>query len=1394
MDSSFKTLVAAIIAIIIIAIFLIYFSGFFKVPRKPDEVIREQLEKAETKLGQYYTDKAFFKAETEMHADPFDSQSRTVTFVCNHPRHCCPKGVLGADCHQRIMWDNSPNRRFFSFREDSEEVISARCRFEEIYICKVYIGEEPAQVALPEVDIDKSDVNLAEGNEVKLSFQVKNVGKQDMSAIDVIAKLYRREFNPHLQKYEYKLVSEKKLEPFSLHINASVGKQISIEIPENGTYKLNLLVRENTDETNFVEKEFEINAFGKVVLEECIPGEPRSEWISENECKYFFPCDDCITLEECERKWRLLYNIPDNYELTLEKVSYASKTLELSGEGERKDVCTKNCYTKEEVLSLIGQTEKPFDIFLVIDGSGSMSDDIDETITSITNLYETVRSECIEKLGTECLRIGAYVFEGYSKKCLEENNPLFQSCLNYQRQHKQQNVATCNAFQYDSFNYVLCNYAQSALIHYGYTKNRNLTKDEFDARKPPHCISQFAEQPPAIFASMGDDFGYQDLTSDFTKIADMLNDVISAGGQEAWADVSYFALSSDAIHWRDDAEKIIIVITDAYNNGSTKTLTEVAELAREKNVKIFSLAAKGCDMMPSGFYTILANYLRDVYGYNFSNQDYGFQCPEQDLQSIAAQTGGRYLSYANASELPSKILEIITTEIINSAKQRGLKLCEEGMPVQVCTHYCILPWQSECGSCSCAQYYDKTLSDYSFMDVEFVLDLSGSMADEFYEFKNSIADIINTLDQKCSELGIKHCMKVGIRYVYGTEKGHAFPSASPQAVPLTGNLSEVTSSLTSVDIAGGADVADPWAGISLLALGSEQWSAESKRYLIVLTDAPNNPYETPYDNPEENYRPLVSSGQISETIDDVIASLKDAANRKGVKFVGIYNTNISKALGNLSESDVQKLEQQMSWLSSSTGGVAIPYSTPAEIKDAIISALTSAIEEELRLGPCSEEQCILCRRVERRPQKEIYTEGCRLYCNDNLEQCYVELGCDCDTQITKQECIAKWQELIQTSAAIEETPEGVLAVYGTCTPSRENCAKCELPRVWLCGGVSSGAEPLPPVEPYEGESEPEESQVSVANGPIAPAEPQGSESSGETQVSVADGPSVPQQPELSCPSECYCETSNENWEYLQRINELSRPIDLFLVIDATESTWQELAEFTISFEEFASNFNKRCVFADRGECLRVGALIFGGGADSSLKEGLAKQMRYSRNEFLETKSVGYVSLKGDSRSILRLAELIKGLAYIEEKEPWLDALFFATNSANTEDIGWRTGWGNESYKVILLITDEPSNSDVHSIYDVTNTLGELKVNLYALVENIEIGMESAEATARRLTSEENIYRYSVSDNGVIVSNNQHSSFPMNEAMKRIIKDIVEDLMLEEKNRCESPESCERCTG
>lgn len=1370
MESSFKTLVAAIIALIIIAIFLLYFSGYFRVPRMPDEVIREQLEKAETKLGQYYTDKAFFKAETEMHADPFDSQSRTVTFVCNHPRHCCPKGALGSDCHQRIMWDNSPNRRFFSFREDSEELISARCRFEEVYICKVYIGEEPAQVALPEVSIDKSDVNLAENNEVKLSFQVKNVGKQDMSAVDVITKLYRKEFNPHLQKYEYKLVSEEKLEPFSLHINASAGKELTVKIPNNGEYKLNLLVRENTDETNFVEKEFKINAFGKAVVEECIPGEPRKEWISEEECKYFFPCEDCITLEECERKWRLLYNIPDDYELELEKVSYASKTIELSGEGKRKDVCTKNCYTKEEILSLIGQTEKPFDIFLVIDGSGSMSDDIDETITSITNLYETVRSECMEKLGTECLRIGAYVFEGYSKRCLEENNPLFQSCLQYQRQHKQQNVSACSAFQYDSFNYVLCSYAQSALIQLGHTGNQNLSEYEFNARKPPYCRSEYAEQPPTLFSSMGDDFGYQDLTSDFTKIADMLNDVLAGNGTEAWADVSYFALSSDSIHWQDDAEKIIIIITDAYNNGSTKTLTDVVNLAREKNVKIFSLAAKGCDMMPNGFYTVMKNYLQEVYGQGVGGSDYGYQCPEQDLQYVATQTGGKYLSYTNASELPSKILEILTTEIINTAKQRGLKLCEEGMPEQVCTHYCILPWQSNCGNCSCSQYYDRTINNYSFMDVEFVLDLSGSMAEEFYEFRNSVSEIINALKQKCDELGIEHCVKVGIRYVYGSEAGSAFASASPQAVPLTENLNDAITSLQSVDIAGGADVADPWAGISLLALNSEKWSAESKRYLVVITDAPNNPYEIPYENPEENYRPLVKSTQISDAIDDVIASLKEAANTKGVKFIGIYNTNISKALGNLSESDLQKLEQQMSWLSSSTGGVAIPYSTPADIKEDILSALSSAIEEEARLTPCSEEQCMLCRRIEKRPQKEIYSEGCRLYCNDNLRQCYVEIGCDCDTAISKQECIARWQELTQDSATIEETPEGTLVVYGTCIPSRENCAKCELPKVWLCGGTTTGEEPLPSVEPYESP-----------------------ESSDEGSVSVADGASVPQPTSLSCPSDCYCETSNENWEYLQRINELSKPIDLLLVLDSTESTWREVSQFAVSFDEFASNFNKRCVFDDGRECLKVGAVIFGGGADSSLKQALVEQMDNSRNEYLRAKSVGYISLHGDTQAILRTSNLIKGLAHIEEEEPWLDALMFAADSTNKENIGWRTGWGNDSYKVIIMLTDEPTNNDLSSIYDVMTALNELNISLYALVEDISIGTKSAEATVKQLTPEENIYKYTVSENSVTV-NGKHGEFPMNEAMKRIIKDIVEDLILKEKDACENPEDCENCKG
>ena len=271
---------------------------------------------------------------------------------------------------------------------------------------------------------------------------------------------------------------------------------------------------------------------------------------------------------------------------------------------------------------------------------------------------------------------------------------------------------------------------------------------------------------------------------------------------------------------------------------------------------------------------------------------------------------------------------------------------------------------------------------------------------------------------------------------------------------------------------------------------------------------------------------------------------------------------------------------------------------------------------------------------------------------------------------------------------------------------------------------------------------------------------------------------------LNCPTECYCESSNDNWEYLKRISELDKPIDIFFVIDGTETTWLEIKEFAKSFEEFANNFDKQCRMKGM-PCLRVGMLIFGGALDSRLKEGLFNDIE-SRNEYLKNASVGYVNLTSDKEKLRRVATALKELAHIGEKEPWLDALMFASSKYY---IDWKDNWYR--YKIILLITDEPPNNDSSTSHQVGRKMLELDAMVYGLVEDISIGVRSAESMLRGIFyGKGKIYKYVVEEDNVIVSND--TSFPMEEAMKKIIKEVVEDLILKKKPICEDEEKCSEC--
>ncbi len=189
-------------------------------------------------------------------------------------------------------------------KESKRLKVSARCRFEKLFICKVYVGEEPAQLSLQGVSIEpENEINLAQSKYVTISFKVKNTGKKSIIAVEPIAKIYIKEIEQGSEQTKWIFIEEQRYKTFPLSVDEEHSGQIQVRLRQVGKYKIHFLLREQTDETNYQEYEFEIKAHGLASLEECIPSERVARWYEEDKCRYFLQCDACDSISRCAQLW-----------------------------------------------------------------------------------------------------------------------------------------------------------------------------------------------------------------------------------------------------------------------------------------------------------------------------------------------------------------------------------------------------------------------------------------------------------------------------------------------------------------------------------------------------------------------------------------------------------------------------------------------------------------------------------------------------------------------------------------------------------------------------------------------------------------------------------------------------------------------------------------------------------------------------------------------------------------------------------------------------------------------------------------------------------------------------------------------------------------------------------
>lgn len=424
----FKLVVYAIIVVVLLYLFFFHFAPLYLWPEKPETIVENQLKRAETDLGHYSHQPSGFPEEFTVQAMGYETPHRSIVFECNDEILCCPKGKK---CQRPIEWDNNAKKRYFTFKEYKPVEVSARCRYEDIYICKVFLGKQPAQVSISEIELQDSELDLTEKKTTKIKYKIKNTGKKDMIAVQGTARVYKIKRLPFGQEPEKTFIGEFKDEEFSLERGAETEREIQIQIKENGEYQIEFTAFEKTDETNYEKKTIELKATGLVEIGACIPKPPIEEWYSELECRYYLPCEDCKSIEECKRKWREELDLPPEFdEFGLSEVN-DHIVITVDGKIIEGQECEKLCYEDWDVLKELEKSDKSLEVFIVLDASGSMQQEIFELKNTIREIVDSLKEGCQTKRGEPCVKIGIYVIEGFSatgvqgvfEKCVGEDCP-----------------------------------------------------------------------------------------------------------------------------------------------------------------------------------------------------------------------------------------------------------------------------------------------------------------------------------------------------------------------------------------------------------------------------------------------------------------------------------------------------------------------------------------------------------------------------------------------------------------------------------------------------------------------------------------------------------------------------------------------------------------------------------------------------------------------------------------------------------------------------------------------------------------------------------------------------------------------------------------------------------
>lgn len=288
----FKLLVGVVITVAILYVFFTQFMTYYLPEEDMVKELKESLSNSEVAEGTLVEKEFWLDKGVALSSQGFDTEIRSVAFACNDSDLCC----FEEECGKKIVWDE------ISFRtmDPLKLRINTRCYFEEIFICKIFFGEKPAQVEIIGIEFNE-EIDLGEGNGFDVNVIVRNEGEHPIAELRAELDLKKKK-----TAFEKEDIEKKELEGTVLEVGEAKKINGKIEILNNGEYDLYIKVFEEQDLTNFDKNMVSFNVIGgEAPLSGCTATKEELSYdLEEEQCVEEYYCEGCTFAFECAEEWR----------------------------------------------------------------------------------------------------------------------------------------------------------------------------------------------------------------------------------------------------------------------------------------------------------------------------------------------------------------------------------------------------------------------------------------------------------------------------------------------------------------------------------------------------------------------------------------------------------------------------------------------------------------------------------------------------------------------------------------------------------------------------------------------------------------------------------------------------------------------------------------------------------------------------------------------------------------------------------------------------------------------------------------------------------------------------------------------------------------------------------